>query len=598
MSTLANLRLVPENEDEDLYSGFDDDNPLYDTTNLGEDQGFIQAVKTSHGRRPPMTALKGASGIASNQGGPTLGFRANLASSMGRVHGDAEAGPRPMTSVTGAGFSAKRSLGGGVFDPLNQAIKGISGTSTLMESLDEVTPEDKIKAMERQIHELLDQSAIASKNGDHITATDKAKEAGKKERQLVRQRDQSGLSEGISVELTYAVLFNLAVQYEGNEMYPEALNTYNVIVKNKMFQSSGRIRVNIGNIYFKQGNLAKAIKNYRMALDQVPTTHKEVRIRIMQNIGGAFVKLGQFNDAITSYEHIISEKPDFQSALNLILCYVTIGDKDKMCHTFQRMLTVNLGIEDEDKYSVTSDNPQESVFLDAIRNDPLRQLERRRKLIAERCILTGAKVIAPAIKSSFSEGFDWVIEQVKASQYHDLANDLEIHKALMYLKESDFSQAVGILKTFEKKDTLVKAQAATDLSFIYFVQGNIENARRYADASVKADRFNSAALTNKGNCLYQAGNAEDAVVMYKEALENDSSCHEALYNMGLVHKRMGNLDESLDCFLKLHNIVRGNAEVMYQIASLYEQMEDWTQAMEWLMQCIGVAPNGNDYLVG
>ena len=109
-------------------------------------------------------------------------------------------------------------------------------------------------------------------------------------------------------------------------------------------------------------------------------------------------------------------------------------------------------------------------------------------------------MIAPAIEDTFAEGFDWCIEEVKMSQRHELANDLEIHKALVFLKERDFDEAVTILKTFEKKDTQVKAQAATNLSFIYLLQGNLNDARRYADASVKADRFNSAALTNKGRC--------------------------------------------------------------------------------------------------
>jgi intraflagellar transport protein 88 len=35
------------------------------------------------------------------------------------------------------------------------------------------------------------------------------------------------------------VLFNLANQYAANEMYAEALNTYQVIVKNRMFSNAG-----------------------------------------------------------------------------------------------------------------------------------------------------------------------------------------------------------------------------------------------------------------------------------------------------------------------------------------------------------------------
>ena len=79
-------------------------------------------------------------------------------------------------------------------------------------------------------------------------------------------------------------------------MYTEALNTYavsqfgvreiflystvifmamfitlfsQVITKNRMFNNAGKLKVNMGNIHFKMGQYNKAIKYYRMALDQV-----------------------------------------------------------------------------------------------------------------------------------------------------------------------------------------------------------------------------------------------------------------------------------------------------------------------------------------
>lgn len=75
----------------------------------------------------------------------------------------------------------------------------------------------------------------------------------------------------------FQILLNLALQYTANEMYTEALNAYQIILKNKKMINSGRLKVNIGNIYYKQGNYNKAIKFYRMALDKVPNTHKEMR---------------------------------------------------------------------------------------------------------------------------------------------------------------------------------------------------------------------------------------------------------------------------------------------------------------------------------
>ena len=132
-----------------------------------------------------------------------------------------------------------------------------------------------------------------------------------------------------------------------------------------------------------------------------------------------------------------------------------------------------------------------------------------------------------------------------------------------------FYQAVETLKTFEKKDSRVKSAAATNLSFLHFLvrlfdvfhfkldnpvvktvesqagtsrcfpltfnlqqEKEYEQAERYADLAMNADRYNPAALINKGNTLFVKQDYEKAAEFYKEALRNDSSCTEALYNLG------------------------------------------------------------------
>lgn len=57
---------------------------------------------------------------------------------------------------------------------------------------------------------------------------------------------------------------------------------------------AGLLRVNMGNIYFEQKKYSNAIKMYRMALDQVPTTSRHTRFKLMRNIGLAFLNLGQY----------------------------------------------------------------------------------------------------------------------------------------------------------------------------------------------------------------------------------------------------------------------------------------------------------------
>lgn len=51
---------------------------------------------------------------------------------------------------------------------------------------------------------------------------------------------------------------------------------------------------------------------------------------------------------------------------------------------------------------------------------------------------------------------------------------------------------------------------------------------------------------------------------------NECLCPET----GLTYKRLGRLEEALDCFHKLHAILRNSAQVMYQLASLYPSLLD------------------------
>ena len=54
--------------------------------------------------------------------------------------------------------------------------------------------------------------------------------------------------------------------------------------------------------------------------------------------------------------------------------------------------------------------------------------------------MMAAKIIAPAVDVSFTAGYNWCIEQVKSSQYMDLAHSLDIDKAIGFLKQKDFQQ--------------------------------------------------------------------------------------------------------------------------------------------------------------
>uniref|UniRef100_A0A8C3UHL7 Intraflagellar transport protein 88 homolog n=1 Tax=Catharus ustulatus TaxID=91951 RepID=A0A8C3UHL7_CATUS len=530
---MQNVHPAPENNEDDLYSGYNDYNPMFDTEDLENDVAFQQAARTSHGRRPPVTAkIPGTSSPRPLATG--FGSKTTLTSSMGRpMTGALQDGvSRPMTAVQAAGYT-KAAVRGSSFDPLGQA----KGPASPLEKKTSDSLEEKMRQLEKKVNDLVEESCIANSCGDLKLALDRAKEAGRQERELLRQREQITPPESINLDLTYTVLLNLASQYVANEMYAEALTTYQVIVKNKMFSNGGVLKVNMGNIYLKQRNYSKAIKFYRMALDQITSSHKQMRIKIMENIGVAFIKTGQYVDAISSFEEIMSISPNLKAGFNLILCYFAIGNGEQMKKAFKNLIEVPLEVNYEEKYISLNVSFKKLNLL-----------------------------------------------------FATLANDLEINKATTYLRQQNFNQALETLKMFEKKDSRVKSAAATNLSFLYYLGNELEQATNYADLAVSSDRYNPAALTNKGNTVFANGDCEKAAEFYKEALRNDSFCTEAIYNLGLAYKKLNRIDEALDCFLKLHALLPNSAQVLYQLASIYQIMEDPNQAIEWLLQLISVVP--------
>ena len=251
-------------------------------------------------QRPPMSSM--GRNAPMSRGNPNMGNR----TAMG-PGGEA----RPMTSVSGAGYH------GGIkdsrnFDPLSMG-KGKGAAAPLAEKKDN-SPEDHAKDLEKKVHRLMEASAIAIVTKDFQKGLEKAKEAAKAERDVVKYKENNGLVEQINIELTFSVFFSLANAFHRSKMYDDALKNYQTLVKKyKQYPQSAWIRVNMGNIYYEQKKYSQAIKMYRMALDQIPSTGKELRFRIFRNIGNAFALLGQYQDAIVSYDTIMSGSPDIHT---------------------------------------------------------------------------------------------------------------------------------------------------------------------------------------------------------------------------------------------------------------------------------------------
>lgn len=477
-----------------------------------------------------------------------------------------------MTSVSGAGYKGSTKESNKGFDPFNIG----KGPAAPLAEKSENSFEDKAKDMEKKVHKLIEASATSLVEKETLKALEKAKEAAKAERALCKFRDSHNLSEQINLDLTYAIFFNLANAYHHNKMYDDAINTYQLIVKNKQYPQSGRLRVNMGNIYYEQKRYPQAIKMYRMALDQIHTTSKELRFRIFRNIGNSFVKLGQFQDAIDSYETIMSSSADIQTAFNLLLCLYARGDKEKMKKHFMKMLSIPIpGMTEGYEEEKDGDDEVNALADSTDRHDSLKEDLTKKVEVNNDRILQAARLIAPVIddREDWEQGYKWIIENLR-TEHENVCSKFEIDLAMVYMKKRRFDDSTKLLKEFEKKDASLRAIAATNLSFIYFLEGEYSQAETHADIAMKSDRYNANALVNKGNCLFVQGGYDQARAMYLEAVGVEADCTEAIYNLGLVNLKMNSLGEAKSAFEKLHTGLSNMPEALYHLGAIAEKGVD------------------------
>jgi intraflagellar transport protein 88 len=574
----------PDNNEDDLYGGFHEMNAQHEMI-----ANTVAAATQGLGQASQRVGFSGDFGFNQTGGGMPMRPPTQYASQPG--------GDRPrtgMNSVRGAGFTShgKPASERQVFDPFHQSAQG--PPPPLVQKTDN-SPENQAKAMELQVNTLLEESAKANVDGKALVALEKAKQAIKKERALCKHREKHEHGDQINMDLTCAVLFNLANQYHANGMHVEAIQAYGTVVKRKEYLHAGRLRVNMGNIFFEQKKYQNAIKMYKMAMDQIGNQSRAMKYQIMRNIGIAFVQMRQFPNAIQSFETIMEHCPDPQSGFNLILCYYAIGDKENMKTGFRNLLAVPQASDEQE------DEDDEDSKEDMFRHDDLKRDRNARRKKLNRYVFQAAKLLAPVIEQDFAAGYDWVIEflkQPRAPQsstsvkqgFAKIAMEMEIAKGIAFLKRKNINAAIEVFKSFENKDAGMIDHAATNLSFLFYLEGDMKNAEKYAEVAVKAVHYDAKAHVNKANFLVHEGELEKAKDLYLEAIGVEEDCVEAIYNLGVIEKRIGNLDDALEAFKQLHKMVPEDAQVVYQIANLYEMLNENNSAAEWFKILHGAVP--------
>ena len=146
--------------------------------------------------------------------------------------------------------------------------------------------------------------------------------------------------------------------------------------------------------------------------------------------------------------YLIKQDPDFQTAFNLMLCLYALGEPVKMKDCFIAMISIEIpGLSEEDEDELDKDrNPQVDILKEDVK-------EKKREIF--KYIVNTSKLIAPVIENDIIKGFDWIIEAVNSSSYAEIESEIEICRAMAYLKRKNIEKAIETLKGFEKKDKIM-----------------------------------------------------------------------------------------------------------------------------------------------
>ena len=128
--------------------------------------------------------------------------------------------------------------------------------------------------------------------------------------------------------------------------------------------------------------------------------------------------------------------------------------------------------------------------------------------------------------------------------------------------------------------TIGLTDAAEDL------QGKERNPSTELEKTVKVKT-----LVVQGNKAFAARRYDEALDLYKKAIEIDAGSEDAYYNSAIAYERMGMLDEAIDSYRKLSTINPNHAQAHNNLGILYEKKEMPIKAFSEFKQAVSKDPN-------
>ncbi|KAK9803202.1 hypothetical protein WJX73_002787 [Symbiochloris irregularis] len=366
--------------------------------------------------------------------------------------------------------------------------------------------------------------------------------------------------------LLLALYTSLATALTANHNYDEAVQTYQTLLRLQP-QAAAQYRSNMASIHAHQDNFSKAVREYRMALDQLPPNARPLRSRIYCNLGVALQHQGLTQDALTAFESALDQALEPRAAFNLAVCTAAADDHENARPCFSRLIQacVRGPSTVADPHNRKISDPGFSV-LD--RTGASASGVQNNQYTSEQYVVVASRLLAPFVdpQGNAAKGLDWPSR---------MASKVPMRRAFPF--PWPYCGRTQACEAALRMDPSC-VQALHNLGLAKKQQGLHAEAQAVFERISQADPSNAEAAFQVAACweeqgkLLEAANQLEALCLMVPRDAGVLSC------LASLHARLGSQADALRCFQEAHDIDHGNREALEWLAAHHLKFASYGQA--------------------
>ena len=159
------------------------------------------------------------------------------------------------------------------------------------------------------------------------------------------------------------------------------------------------------------------------------------------------------------------------------------------------------------------------------------------------------------------------------------------------LVDNNETKQTSVVESQDKKNEMVKVDNHLILAKQALSAGDYVKTIEEATASIKDNSNSSEAYSVRGFATALHGDTAKGLADTKKAYDLDPNNVANYYNMAMVYKLQGQLNDSKQWFEKVLEKDPSNTWSVYGIATIYADQGDDTKSLDWLEKAINIDPS-------